>query len=580
MDLATVGLSLVIVGRSPYPVEEASDTKNIRDVPTLRRVFLEKARSQGASPTPVQIERQIQQLLGQRTIQENLTRFQQLGARVEYLSVDVKNPREFREAIQGIYARYGRLDGVVHGAGIIEDKLIVDKVPDSFERVFDTKVDSTFILSQALQPDSLKFLVLFSSVAGRYGNRGQSDYAAANEVINRMAWQLDYLWSKTRVVAINWGPWDTTGMAAEEVKRQFVERGVIPINLKGGCQFFAQELRYGQKGETEVIAGVGPWEAYEQEMANRNVEQQEMGATPVRTTPFMFVFPQQLQLQPNGTVIYDHILSLENDPYLGDHQIDGKLVLPAAVALEWLAEFVQAAWPDWVVTRVQDFQLFNGVVLDADGSKSIQLKARASTHADAASLEVTAEIVDPQRKIPFYRGIIKLEPQLPVSPKLWEAPLQGGQSLGSTQAYQQYLFHGKCFQLLETISQLTPQGIDAQFKPSNLSEWFHNQPFVDRSPARWLFEPGLIDLAPQLAIIWARRQQNITVLPSRFGSVNRYDCLQTSVPSGLAFRVTRADAYSLTYDAIFFDQQHKVHFYLQDIQSIGNSQLNRLGSQS
>ena len=75
---------------------------------------------------------------------------------------------------------------------------------------------------------------------------------------------MDRKWQNTRVVAINWGPWDTAGMASDDVKRQFRERGIIPIPLDAGCQFFVEELRYGKKGETEVIAGEGPWEASDQ----------------------------------------------------------------------------------------------------------------------------------------------------------------------------------------------------------------------------------------------------------------------------------------------------------------------------
>jgi hypothetical protein len=55
-------------------------------------------------------------------------------------------------------------------------------------------------------------------------------------------------------------------MASEEVKRQFRERGIIPIPLDSGCQFFREELHYGHKGETEVIAGEGPWEASDAKM--------------------------------------------------------------------------------------------------------------------------------------------------------------------------------------------------------------------------------------------------------------------------------------------------------------------------
>lgn len=254
------GMTVVVVGRSPEPGWESSLTAGIEDLGKLRQILLNQAKSQGKTVTPRQIEEQIKQLKRDRSINHNLAQFRQAGASVLYESADVKS-EEFGKLITRIYLQYGRLDAVIHGAGIIEDKLIVDKTFDSLERVFDTKVDSSFTLYHHLRPESLKVIVLFSSVAGRCGNRGQSDYGAANEVMNRLAWQMDREWQNTRVVAINWGPWDTAGMASDEVKRQFRERGIIPIPLDAGCQFFREELRYGTKGDTEIIAGEGPWEA-------------------------------------------------------------------------------------------------------------------------------------------------------------------------------------------------------------------------------------------------------------------------------------------------------------------------------
>ena len=81
-----------------------------------------------------------------------------------------------------------------HGAGLIEDKLIQDKSVESFDRVFGTKTISAFVLSQRLRPESLRFAVFFTSVAGRFGNRGQADYAAANEVVNKLTSVLNHRW--------------------------------------------------------------------------------------------------------------------------------------------------------------------------------------------------------------------------------------------------------------------------------------------------------------------------------------------------------------------------------------------------
>ncbi|NEQ21158.1 MAG: SDR family NAD(P)-dependent oxidoreductase [Microcoleus sp. SIO2G3] len=574
-DLASLGLSLILVGRSAEPIAENVETADIEDVAVLRQVLVSQARSQGHSPTPVQIERQLQGVLRDRTIRHNLEQFRQAGANVEYLPVDVRNAEAFGALIDGIYTRYGRLDAVIHGAGIIEDKLIADKSAESFARVFDTKVDSTFILSRHLRPDLLKLLVLFSSVAGRYGNRGQSDYAAANEVINRLAWQLDQTWSKTRVVAINWGPWDTTGMASEGVKRQFRERGIIPIPLSAGRQFFFEELRYGCKGETEVIAGEGPWEAYEAEKGQLKAKPQ---SSVTQANKFVFLSFQP-QLQPNSTVTLEHTFSLASDPYLGDHCLDGKPVLPATGALEWMAEFVQAAWSEWAVTEVRDLRVMRGLVLETDAGRNALFSARASSHADSESLQVAVEILDSERKLPFYRATVVLRPQLPEALTLSLLPLSSGSSLDITAAYRDYLFHGSRFQLVTAIDQLSEQGLDARVMPSQPTGWLSNKTLL-HSSTQWLFDPGLVDTAPQLAIIWNRVQRGATPLPSRFGAVVRYG---QSPPNGqlqVALRVKPLKSeHSLVYDAVFLDELGKVRLHLQDVESTCNTALNRLAKQ-
>jgi NAD(P)-dependent dehydrogenase (short-subunit alcohol dehydrogenase family) len=147
---------------------------------------------------------------------------------------------------------------VIHAAGVIEDKLLVDKQPDSFDRVVDTKLAGAFALSRALRPQRLRFLVFFASVAGRFGNVGQADYGAANEALNKLALRLDASWPG-RVVSINWGPWAGSGMASPTIQQRFTGRGIVPIQPRAGCQAFEDELRDGRKGDVEVVLGDGPW---------------------------------------------------------------------------------------------------------------------------------------------------------------------------------------------------------------------------------------------------------------------------------------------------------------------------------
>lgn len=258
-ELALPGVRIILAGRSPEPRAEEPATAN-REVAELRRHFLELPRAAGERVTPAQVEEQIRALLQRREANANIAELRGRGATVEYRAADVRDENGLATLLGGIYADYGRLDGVVHGAGVIEDRLLVEKDAASFGRVFDTKADSTFLLARLLRPRSLRFVVLFSSVAGRIGNRGQIDYAAANEVVNRLAWSMSASWRETRVVAINWGPWSGAGMASPAVIRQMEERGIHAIVPSAGRRFLAGELLSATR-DAEVLAGEGSWSA-------------------------------------------------------------------------------------------------------------------------------------------------------------------------------------------------------------------------------------------------------------------------------------------------------------------------------
>ncbi|HEY6361241.1 MAG TPA: SDR family NAD(P)-dependent oxidoreductase [Vicinamibacterales bacterium] len=207
---------------------------------------------------PVDVDLACQRLVRQREIRRTIAACEAAGARVEYQQVDVRSESAVSQLLDGVYGRHRRLDVVVHGAGIIEDKLIQDKTVESFDRVVHTKADSIFTLMRALRHDTLHALVLMSSVTAAFGNRGQADYGAANGIYNAMA-QMLAARPGARVVAMNWGPWDKLGMASEEVRRQFLARGITPIDPALGVRAVLDELASGQRFDAVVVLGDGPW---------------------------------------------------------------------------------------------------------------------------------------------------------------------------------------------------------------------------------------------------------------------------------------------------------------------------------
>lgn len=241
---------MILIGRSPLPRDESAATASL-DAAGLRKHFITEAKNEGKKLLPAEIERTVQRLLRNRQILGNIKALKDAGSEVEYHALDVRNREAFGGLIDDLYTRFGKIDGVIHGAGIIEDKRIRDKSPESFENVFSTKVDSALTLVHALKPESLKFMVFFSSVSGRFGNAGQADYSAANEFLNKLANWLNSRWPG-RISAINWGPWDG-GMVSDELRRMYAQIGFDLIPIQEGVDYFLDEIRRDHPESAEVV---------------------------------------------------------------------------------------------------------------------------------------------------------------------------------------------------------------------------------------------------------------------------------------------------------------------------------------
>ncbi|BET26629.1 acyl transferase domain-containing protein [Limnobacter thiooxidans] len=219
------GCKLELVGRSAAPQgEESEHTRGETDTKRLRQILL----TAHPESKPAEIEKRIRTLLSEREFRQTMQLIQSVGAEVAYHALDVQDSAAFADLIQNIYQKHGRIDGVVHGAGVIEDKLLKDKTQESFERVFNTKVNAAQVLRDQIR-DDVQFVVFFSSVASAFGNRGQADYASANDALDKIAhsWQARI---KGRVLSVNWGPWADTGMVNDSLRKEYASKqiGLVP----------------------------------------------------------------------------------------------------------------------------------------------------------------------------------------------------------------------------------------------------------------------------------------------------------------------------------------------------------------
>ncbi len=586
--------TLVLVGRTPVE-QESPEIAALSELAELRQAMIEARRREGRELKPALVERDCRRILNAREARENIERLRATGARVEYLICDVSDQSAFAEAIDSVYERHGRIDGVVHGAGVIEDSLIRDKQRDSLERVLATKAGAAQTLADRLRPDGLRFLVLFSSVSGRFGNRGQADYAAASEVLGKLAHELDSRWP-ARVVSIDWGPWRAAGMVSSWLEEEFARRGVALIELEQGCRMLARELESGRGGEAEIVIGAATGLAGE-EVGSAGAATGPAGASSGPAATAAASELADLALLAGATEIVRgadgegradgglralYTFDVERDRYLGDHRIDGRPVLPFAVAMELMAEAAVAGTPGSSVSGLREIRLLDGVALENGRPASVRIDS--APQAGGGEAQVTIEPVRGGR--PHYRAKVQLGDPLgprevpglhdPTRPGIAARPAPLAQlkafPMGVEVAYRDLLFHGPLFQGIVAIDGMDERGASALLRPSQAA-----QCVAGAEGLRWLLDPVLLDSALQIQVLWARLQWEVTLLPAEIGRYVRVAAAGEGEPVRHELRIRAASNPPLCHaDHWFYGSDGRLLALLQDVVGVGTRALNRL----
>lgn len=143
-----------------------------------------------------------------------LQRMEALGAEVVIERADVCSFAEMQQVVERAYARFGRIDGVIHAAGVAGGGMIARRSRQAAAAVLAPKVEGTLTLSRLFAQAPLDFFVLCSSLTAFLGGLGQADYCAANAFLDAHA-QARWCAGDSRFLSINWDTWRERGMAVD-----------------------------------------------------------------------------------------------------------------------------------------------------------------------------------------------------------------------------------------------------------------------------------------------------------------------------------------------------------------------------
>ncbi|MDU8671978.1 SDR family NAD(P)-dependent oxidoreductase [Paenibacillus polymyxa] len=182
-----------------------------------------------------------------------------LGARVVFRQADVDDNRAVEDLVRDIREEFGKLDGIIHGAGVTSDNFMIKKTEEELQKVLAPKVTGLTNLDQACKDIPLDFFILFSSVAGSLGNIGQADYAAANAFMDAYARYRNTLVEQKQrygqTLSINWPLWKEGGMRIDSETEQIMEEmGMFAMGTDTGMRALYQSLASG-KDQVMVLEG-------------------------------------------------------------------------------------------------------------------------------------------------------------------------------------------------------------------------------------------------------------------------------------------------------------------------------------
>jgi len=352
----------VLLGRTELTDQPAWATE-VADA-DLQSAVIGALSADGARPSPRDVARTRDDLLAQREVRATLEAVRAAGSRVRYVTVDVTDPAAVRSSLS---EESTRATVLVHGAGALADSLLPVKTASEVHRVLAAKLAGLHHVLAAVPDAPMREVVLFGSVAGVFGNPGQSDYALANEALARWAASMRSARPDRRIRTLAWGAWDG-GMVDADLRELFLARGVALLDPADGVRLFVDS--FGDDESGWFLVG----------------ERAPLAGPPAAVAA-------------GEVTVHRDLGRLRDEPVLAAHRIGDDVVLPATVALGWMVNTAERTRPGTHVVAVRDLAVQRGLVF-GDGPTELALTltpiadgVRAEVRGDGPATRYAASLV-------------------------------------------------------------------------------------------------------------------------------------------------------------------------------------------
>jgi len=534
---------------SEHPLIE----KVIKDREGAKRDVFERLKAEKGRATPAQIEEKLFDLERQAGILEALRTVEEAGGRAFYRQVDVLDGTAVKAVMDNIRQTSGKLDVILHAAGLERSRSLDRKPVEEFDLVFRVKADGMFNLMAATRDLDVKAIVVFSSVAGRFGNAGQADYSAGNDFMCKtVSW-----WASSRPnglgIALDWTAWGGIGMATRgRIPEIMKEAGIDMLDPAEGLPVIRNALKVGYSGEAVVGRRLGILVKPFDDNGGLEPDGSLQARSKDKSLPLPF---DKITHNLHDGLVAEMKLDPKVEPFLYDHAIDGIPVLPGVMGIETFAEVAWLLVPSYHVVALENLRFLAPMKYYRNEARSAIVRARAVL-ADAGRVRVYTTLSsvqaivgrEPEEKLHF-SGVVVLEPSAADS-RFVQALHRTEPEIGRDAIYRVY-FHGPAYRVLDRVESAGPNqviGCMTSDLPLGTTDANHAS----------LVGPRLIELCFQTAGVWEIGKTGQLALPAALDQVIVRDP-SSNGGALVAEVVAEQDGDALSFNGRVRDGEGKVH---------------------
>jgi NAD(P)-dependent dehydrogenase (short-subunit alcohol dehydrogenase family)/acyl carrier protein len=422
----------------------------VSDSDGLKRDLFQRMQAEGERVTPVQVEREMARLEREASAVAAIQAIEAAGGSVHYRSLDLRDTDAVASVMSEVVEAHGRVDVLVHAAGLEISRSIPSKSQEEFDLVFDVKTEGWYNLLAGLGEAPLGAAVVFSSIAGRFGNAGQVDYAAANDLLCKAVSHLRRTHPESRGVSLDWTAWRDIGMAARgSIPSIMKAAGIDMLPPEAGIPIVRRELTAGTRGEVVVAQALG---VMLQEDAERTALAEGVPDEGDAARGPMTGAVKGFRLH-DGLVV-ETTLSPGEQPFLEDHRIDGTAVLPGVMGLEAMAEAARVPFPERYVSAIEDVAFHAPFKFYRDEPRTVTVTVTYGQDGDDLVADCrllgARQLVgreEPDVTVHF-TGRVRLSPEAPSKGVRADLPGSTSEVVDAPDIYATY-FHGPAYQVLK-----------------------------------------------------------------------------------------------------------------------------------